>query len=82
MCIRDRSQLARRAKWPFPRLGSCRNSEPHSPEEGAASATLHAAHPSLGSASWGAPNFRRFRAAEKAVWPVGRAGTATSRAEF
>eukprot|EP00969_Alexandrium_andersonii_P193265 8536185-Alexandrium_andersonii.AAC.1 len=30
----------------------------------------------------GAPNFCRFRAAEKAVWPVGRAGTASSRAGF
>eukprot|EP00969_Alexandrium_andersonii_P284165 12563415-Alexandrium_andersonii.AAC.1 len=31
----------------------------------------------------GAPNFRRFRAAERAGWPVGRAWTATtSRAGF
>eukprot|EP00969_Alexandrium_andersonii_P328369 14510222-Alexandrium_andersonii.AAC.1 len=28
----------------------------------------------------GVPNLRRFRAAERAGWPVGRAGTATCRA--
>eukprot|EP00969_Alexandrium_andersonii_P265581 11736701-Alexandrium_andersonii.AAC.1 len=28
----------------------------------------------------GAPNFCRFRAKERAIWPVGRAGTATSQA--
>eukprot|EP00969_Alexandrium_andersonii_P371983 15480709-Alexandrium_andersonii.AAC.1 len=33
--------------------------------------------PPLGSR---APNFCRFRAAETAVWPVGRAGAATSHA--
>eukprot|EP00969_Alexandrium_andersonii_P276448 12219036-Alexandrium_andersonii.AAC.1 len=30
----------------------------------------------------GAPNFCRFRAAERAVWPFGRAGTASSRVGF
>eukprot|EP00969_Alexandrium_andersonii_P236253 10430415-Alexandrium_andersonii.AAC.1 len=30
----------------------------------------------------GAPNFRRLRAAERAVWPFGRVGTASSRAGF
>eukprot|EP00969_Alexandrium_andersonii_P174643 7721938-Alexandrium_andersonii.AAC.1 len=34
-------------------------------------------HPPLES---GAPNFRRLRAAERAVWPVGGAGAASSRA--
>eukprot|EP00969_Alexandrium_andersonii_P365960 15467391-Alexandrium_andersonii.AAC.1 len=28
----------------------------------------------------GAPNFYEFRAVERAVWPVGQAGTASSRA--
>eukprot|EP00969_Alexandrium_andersonii_P015634 683790-Alexandrium_andersonii.AAC.1 len=28
----------------------------------------------------GASNFCRFRSAERAVWPIGRAGTASSRA--
>eukprot|EP00969_Alexandrium_andersonii_P303559 13419789-Alexandrium_andersonii.AAC.1 len=32
-----------------------------------------AALAALGSALWGAPNFCRLRAAERAVWPFGRA---------
>eukprot|EP00969_Alexandrium_andersonii_P249357 11020634-Alexandrium_andersonii.AAC.1 len=36
--------------------------------------------PAPGSASQGAPNFFRFQAAERAGWPVKRAGTSTSRA--
>eukprot|EP00969_Alexandrium_andersonii_P256724 11349774-Alexandrium_andersonii.AAC.1 len=56
-----------------PALSAARNlqnPEPHLPEARA------------GSALWGSPTFCRFRAAERAGWPVGRAGTATSRAGF
>eukprot|EP00969_Alexandrium_andersonii_P219242 9682706-Alexandrium_andersonii.AAC.1 len=75
---RSQSQLAGQAEWPSPRTGICRNSQPDFPEAGAEGAALRAAPPALGSAFLGAPSFCRFRAAERAVWPVGRAGTATS----
>eukprot|EP00969_Alexandrium_andersonii_P329678 14568404-Alexandrium_andersonii.AAC.1 len=53
---------------------------PHFSEASAGGASLRAAP--LGSALWQAQNFRRFRATERAMWPVGRAGTATSWAVF
>eukprot|EP00969_Alexandrium_andersonii_P207908 9183927-Alexandrium_andersonii.AAC.1 len=76
---RSRSQLARRAKRPSLRLETCRNSEPHFPEAG----VLRTAPPALAAGRCSlleseAPNLCRFRAAERAVWPVGRAGSATS----
>eukprot|EP00969_Alexandrium_andersonii_P132320 5851075-Alexandrium_andersonii.AAC.1 len=38
------------------------------------------APPSLGIEAWGVSGFPRFRPAERALWPVGRAGTAASSA--
>eukprot|EP00969_Alexandrium_andersonii_P144690 6398276-Alexandrium_andersonii.AAC.1 len=46
----SRSQLARRARRPSPRLGVCRHSEPRCPEAGSGGAALRAAPPALGSA--------------------------------
>eukprot|EP00969_Alexandrium_andersonii_P005379 233541-Alexandrium_andersonii.AAC.1 len=52
---RSRSRLARWARRPSPRLGVCRNLEPHFPEVGAGGTA-----PMLRSALWGAPNFCRL----------------------
>eukprot|EP00969_Alexandrium_andersonii_P357685 15449352-Alexandrium_andersonii.AAC.1 len=56
----------------------CGNSQPHFPEAGAEGAARSSAPPVLGSALRVSLMFFRFRAA-RAVWPAGRAGTATSR---
>eukprot|EP00969_Alexandrium_andersonii_P373249 15483562-Alexandrium_andersonii.AAC.1 len=57
-------------------------SEPRFPGAGAGGAVLRAVPPVLESTMWGAPKSCRFRAVDRAIWPVGRAGTATSGAGF
>ena len=75
---RSRSQLARRAKRPSPRLEISRNSKsPHNADPSAGGAARSAA-PQAPASEKRAPNFCRLLVAERAGWPVGRAGTATS----
>eukprot|EP00969_Alexandrium_andersonii_P186185 8225403-Alexandrium_andersonii.AAC.1 len=56
------SQLAQLARQPSPRLGICK----------------HRSHPIASASQERGSEFRSFRAEERAVWPVGRAWTATS----